>query len=61
MKLSSLPLLVNHMLVTAGTDFVNLTKILVVEGKVVLMNVIKASSGSGVMASLILNLSIRWR
>jgi hypothetical protein len=49
------------MLVTSGTDFVNLTKILVVEGKVVLMHVIKASRGSGVMASVILNLSIRWR
>jgi len=58
MKLSSFLLLVNHMLVTSCTDFVNLTKILVVEDKVVLMHVIKASR---FMASVILNLSIRWR
>ena len=48
MKLSSFLLLVNHMLMTPGTNFVNLTKILVVEGKVVLTHVIKASRGSGV-------------
>jgi len=45
MKPSSFLLLLNHMLVTSGTDFVNLTKILVVEAKVVLMHVIKASRG----------------
>jgi len=61
MKLSSFLLLVNHMLVTSGTDFVNLTKILVAEGKVVPMHVIKVFRGSGVLASVILNLSIRWR
>jgi len=61
MKLSSFLLLVNHRLATSVRDFVNLTKLLVVEGKVVLMHVIKTSMWSGVMASVILNLSIRWR
>jgi len=47
------------MLVTSGTHFFNLTKIIMVEGKVVLIHAIKASRGSGSMASVILNLSIR--
>jgi len=45
MKPSSFLLLLNHMLVTSGTYFVNLTEMLVVEGKVVLVHVIKASRG----------------